>query len=197
MLELMPFVLFAFVASITPGPTNILILSHSIRHGLASALPLVLGGCLGAAAIVLAVGIGVGDALLKHPHLQSGMQWAGIGWLSYLSWQIARSPVEIHTDTGPARQMGFATTAGLQLINPKTWVMAVAVISVFTQPGSAQSKQIAVLSLTFLIVSIPCLTAWALLGRGITGLLHDPRHVRLFNRLLAALLLLSAWASVW
>ncbi|VFS49858.1 Uncharacterised protein [Budvicia aquatica] len=31
--QLIPFILFAFVASITPGPTNVLILSQSARHG--------------------------------------------------------------------------------------------------------------------------------------------------------------------
>lgn len=30
---LLPFLLFAFVASITPGPTNILVLSNSARYG--------------------------------------------------------------------------------------------------------------------------------------------------------------------
>ena len=62
MIELLPFTLFAFVASITPGPTNVLVLSHSVRFGLLGALPIVLGGCAGAALMVLTVGLGVGDA---------------------------------------------------------------------------------------------------------------------------------------
>lgn len=37
MQSLVPFLLFAVVASITPGPTNILVLSNSQRHGLAAA----------------------------------------------------------------------------------------------------------------------------------------------------------------
>ena len=37
---LLPFALFAFVASITPGPTNILVLSNSARYGLRAALPI-------------------------------------------------------------------------------------------------------------------------------------------------------------
>lgn len=42
MQSLVPFLLFAVVASITPGPTNILVLSNSQRHGLAAAWPIVL-----------------------------------------------------------------------------------------------------------------------------------------------------------
>jgi len=39
--SLLPFLLFAFVASITPGPTNILVLSHSSRRGLGATLPII------------------------------------------------------------------------------------------------------------------------------------------------------------
>ena len=60
--NLLPFMLFAFVASITPGPTNILVLSNSARYGLKAALPIILGACVAAAGIVLAV------ALPLDPH---------------------------------------------------------------------------------------------------------------------------------
>jgi len=43
----LPFMLFAFVASITPGPTNILILASSQRFGVKATLPAVAGGLSG------------------------------------------------------------------------------------------------------------------------------------------------------
>ena len=89
---LLPFLLFAFVASITPGPTNILVLSNSARYGFRAALPIVLGACMGAAGIVLLVGSGVGQSLAQMPRVQATMQWAGVAWLSYLSWQIFSAP---------------------------------------------------------------------------------------------------------
>ena len=52
----LPFTLFAFVASITPGPTNLLILAQSSRRGWQHALPAVFGASLAAAMIVLVVG---------------------------------------------------------------------------------------------------------------------------------------------
>ncbi|MCD7082416.1 LysE family translocator, partial [Pseudomonas sp. MAFF 311095] len=64
---MLPFMLFAFVASITPGPTNILVLSNSARYGFKAALPIILGACLGAAGIVLLVGSGVGHSLAHLP----------------------------------------------------------------------------------------------------------------------------------
>ncbi|PTT65717.1 lysine transporter LysE, partial [Pseudomonas sp. HMWF007] len=65
MASLLPFLLFAFVASITPGPTNILVLSHSSRRGLSATLPIIFGACAAAALIVLVVGLGAGETLSR------------------------------------------------------------------------------------------------------------------------------------
>ena len=48
---MLAFMLFAFVASITPGPTNFLVLSNSASHGLRAALPIILGAGAGAGAM--------------------------------------------------------------------------------------------------------------------------------------------------
>lgn len=83
--QLLPFALFAFVASITPGPTNILVLSHSSRFGLATTLPIILGACAAAALLVLLVGTGLGDVLARHATLQTLLSWAGIARPSTLN----------------------------------------------------------------------------------------------------------------
>ena len=64
---LLPFLLFAFVASITPGPTYILVLSNSARHGLSAAIPIIFGACASAATLVLLVGAGVGSSICAWP----------------------------------------------------------------------------------------------------------------------------------
>jgi threonine/homoserine/homoserine lactone efflux protein len=53
------------------------------------------------------------------------------------------------------------------------------------------------LSLMFFVVSLPCLGMWAVLGAGSTRLLGSARAMQRFNRLMAILLLVSAWMSVW
>ncbi|NKQ11409.1 LysE family translocator [Pseudomonas sp. SST3] len=197
MIELLPFALFAFVASITPGPTNVLVLNHSVRFGFRGALPIVLGGCAGAALMVLTVGVGVGDAVAAHAMLQTLMKGLGIIWLSHLAWQIYWTPEPEHRNgqaAGP--RLGFLASAGLQLINPKAWMMAVAVISVFTRPGTERWHDVAQLSLMFFCISLPCLAAWALLGRGAAAFLTPRARRIMFNRSLAAMLLLSALASL-
>ncbi|MDD0967806.1 MULTISPECIES: LysE family translocator [Pseudomonas] len=194
--SLLPFLLFSFVASITPGPTNILVMSHSSRRGLTATVPIIFGACVSAALVVLVVGLGVGETLLRYPRVQQAMAWAGVLWLSWLAWQIFRStPPSLESSTSNDDGFNVFGAAGLQLINPKVWMMAVAVVSVFAG-GSEDSARMALLSLAFLLVSLPCMTAWALLGVGSARFFGSPRAFRRMNAGLAFLLLLSALLTV-
>ena len=196
MLSLLPFLLFAFVASITPGPTNILVLSHSARRGLGATLPLILGACVSAALVVLVVGLGLGETLLRFPRVQQAMTWAGVLWLSWLAWQIFRSPPpSLEAGDAPDRGLSVLADAGLQVINPKVWMMAVAVASVFAGDGE-QTARLLLLSALFLMVCLPCMTVWALLGVGSARVLGSPVAFKRMNHGLALLLLLSAWLGL-
>lgn len=190
---LLPFVLFAFVASITPGPTNILVLSNSARFGLKAAVPIILGACGGAAALVLLVGSGLGETLGRMPRVQVLMQWVGVAWLSYLAWQIYRAPAPAVDSHSAAPRLGLWGAAALQVVNPKTWMMALAVISVFAGAG----HPVGVLALVFFLISLPCLGTWAVLGVGSARLLRSPQGLLRLNRGLAVVLLVSTWLSLW
>ncbi len=195
MSQLLPFMLFTFVASITPGPTNILVLSNSSRFGLGAAVPIILGACSAAALIVLLVGLGAGEWLLRHPQLQQLMSWLGLAWLLYLAWQIARSPVEPVEAAAAPRRLGALGAAGLQLVNPKVWMMALAVVGVFSG-AAADAGRYAIHALLFFLIALPCLAAWALLGAGAAKLLHSAAHLRRFNYAMALLLVVSALLSL-
>ncbi|WPN96072.1 LysE family translocator [Pseudomonas sp. MUP55] len=192
----MPFMLFAFVASITPGPTNVLVLSNSARYGFKAALPIIFGACAGAAGIVLLVGSGIGQSLTHLPKVQSAMQWAGVAWLSYLAWQIFSAPPQAVGPQTTHKRLGLTGAASLQLINPKTWMMAVAVVSVFAGNGPDRQGQVLSLSLVFFVISLPCLAAWAVLGAGSSRLLRSATAMQRFNQCMALLLLGSTWLSL-
>ena len=195
MQSLLPFLLFAFVATITPGPTNILALSHGARFGVRATLPLVLGACLAAALIVLLVGLGLGEALLRYPRVQLAMSWLGALWLSWLAWQLWRSAAAPLNATD-ARELGPLGAAALQLVNPKVWMMAVAVVSVFAAGSADKALRVLQLSLIFLLLAVPSMTAWALLGAGSARLLQSPQRMKRFNQALALLLFASTWMAL-
>jgi threonine/homoserine/homoserine lactone efflux protein len=196
--DLLPFLLFALVASITPGPTNLLVLSNSARFGFTAALPLVLAACASAALLVLLVGLGIGDALSQHPQVQQLMAWAGIAWLSYLAWQIFCSPA-VGLDNARAQtgeRLSMAAAAGLQVVNPKTWMMALAVVGVFAAHAPDKTSRVAQLALLFFLIAVPCLGVWAALGRGVSRFCRSDAGMRRFNQVMAVLLLASAWLSL-
>ena len=194
----LPFVLFAFVASITPGPTNILVLTNSSRHGLLRTLPIMVGGCAGAALMVLIVGTGLGDVLARHRQVQTVMAWVGIVWLTWLAWQIFSAPAEAidpdKTSEGP--RLGLWSAASLQLVNPKTWMMALAVVSVFAGTDADRMLRVMWLSLVFFLVAIPCMTAWAYLGVSAAKFCRSAQSMKRFNQVMAVLLLVSAWLTL-
>lgn len=197
MQSLLPFLLFAFVATITPGPTNILVLSHGARFGLRATLPLVLGACLAAALIVLLVGLGLGEALLRYPRVQQAMSWLGALWLSGLAWQLWRSAAEpLNTEAGSQRELGPLGAALLQLVNPKVWMMAVAVVSVFAAGSADKATRVLQLSLIFLAMALAGMSAWAVLGAGSARLLQSPQRMQRFNQSLALLLFASTWLAL-
>ncbi|EJN33942.1 MULTISPECIES: LysE family translocator [unclassified Pseudomonas] len=189
--SLLPFILFALVASISPGPTNLLILAHGARRGLRASVAPILAGCGAAAAVVLLVGLGLGELLMRHPLAQQLMSWAGVLWLSWLAWRILRSagqPLDVSAD----KPFSAFSAASLQVVNPKVWMMAVAVIGVFAAPMLPVWQ----LALVFLLIALPCMTAWALLGVGSARWLQAPERLLWFNRGLAGMLLVSAWAAL-
>lgn len=193
----LPFLLFAFVASITPGPTNILVLSNSARYGFTATFPIILGACASASSLVWLVGTGAGSSLSTLPAVQNALQWIGVMWLSYLAWQIFSAPAHALATHETTARLGLWGAASLQLINPKTWMMALAVVSVFAGADEHRLAHVAYLSLAFFLISLPCLGVWALLGAGSTRWLRSPQAMQRFNRWMAVLLLMSAWSSIW
>lgn len=188
----LPFILFASVASITPGPTNLLILGSAARFGLAIALSIAIGASLSASLMLLVVGLGLGELLAHAPLLQTAMSWAGAAWISWLACKLMRrDAADLHQRSVDQRQ-GFVQGAGLQLINPKTWLMTLSVTAIFLD-GQASFGAVASYATLFLLVSTPCLLAWGLLGIGSARLLQRPARLRLFNRCMALLLLTSVW----
>ncbi|MFR0673260.1 LysE family translocator [Enterobacterales bacterium AW_CKDN230030176-1A_HGKHYDSX7] len=191
------FLLFALVASISPGPSNVLILAEGARVGTRRTLPLVLAACVSAAAVVLVVGLGLGTVLARYPLVEQAMAWFGVLWLSLMAWQMLRAAGQpLQADAAPRH--GLMSLAALQVINPKVWMMAMAVIGVFALPsGQDPAITVAWLAAAFLLVAVPCMTLWAALGAASASWLHSPQALKRLHQALALLLLASAWSALW
>lgn len=194
-MNLMPFLLFAFVASITPGPTNILVLTNSQHFGVRATMPALLSACVAASAIVLISGAGAGEMLRQYPLVRQVMSWAGVLWLSWMSWQLFCAPAaNVSRDTHT--RFTARAAALLQVINPKTWMMALAVVSLFAPAGEGALRDIALMALWFLLISVACLLCWAWLGQAVNKVFRTVAAMVRFQRLMALCLFISAWAGM-
>jgi threonine/homoserine/homoserine lactone efflux protein len=193
--SLIPFLLFAFVASITPGPTNILVLTNSQHFGVKNTVPAILGACTAASAIVLVSGAGAGEVLRQYPLIRQIMSWAGVLWLSWMSWQLFSAPAANLSSKKPTRFTARAA-ALLQIVNPKTWVMALAVVSLFAPASEHALRDIALMALWFLAISVGCLMCWAWMGKAVNRLFRTTVAMVRFQRLMALCLFVSAWAGM-
>ena len=191
------FCIFAFVASITPGPTNLLILSISHQHGVSKAMPIVLGASLGATLLVLLIGLGIGLNIQQYPLLKLSLSLLGGIWLTFVAWKIYKSKPNIKIDSEPKYQrVGFMQGFFLQLINPKSWLMGVALITVYLANSTNYDHALFLLSAIFMIIAIPSLTVWAFLGKALTVMFSSHRKIVIFNRILAIGLLISVWYPI-
>lgn len=134
------------------------------------------------------------------PGVQPTLNAVGILWMTWLAWQLFSSPLDDLNPKPDTPRLRLWGAASLQLINPKTWMMALAVASVFVDAGSTQrANEVTRLALVFLLIVLPCLGCWALLGSGARRMSKSPVVLRRVNQGLGLvlLLLISAWASLW
>lgn len=180
---------FALAASISPGPVNIVALGAGARHGLRPAMRHVTGATLGFILLLVLIGLGLHEVLRHWPSLAVALHWAGVLFLLYMAWKLARDDGALGEgrDThAPSLLRG----AAMQWLNPKAWLACVAGIGAFV--GQGETALLGQFSLIYLVICYLSLGCWALAGSLIRSYLDNPRRLRLFNRSLAALLVLSA-----
>lgn len=192
----MPFALFAFFAVITPGPTNLLALTQGQHAGWRSVWPFALASAVAAASIVLLTVLGLTTWLLDTAWLRALLAWGGTLWLSWLAISLARAPVDWRIDS-QHKLISWPTGLALQVVNTKTWLMAMTISSLFADPAQPAWPQAVHLAGIFFALVIPAIFCWAWLGEGASRWLHRPSQRRWMNRLLALALLVTVWSALW
>ena len=194
--QLLAFLLFAVVAAVTPGPSNIILTSTGAAVGVIRGLPCLFGASLGMGSIVFAAGAGLGSLVLGNTVLLTAVKWGGIAFLLWLSWQIATSRHEDAAHGAPV--VGFWRAAALQWANPKAWVVSVSAAGTFLQPGAASAlAQSAAFGFLFILAALPSGLLWLAFGSSVQRWLRTDRTWTTFNRAMAALLAASIVLFIW
>ncbi|MEG5267182.1 LysE family translocator [Pseudomonas sp. JDS28PS106] len=189
---LLAFALFAFVTSVTPGPNNMMLLASGVNFGFSRTIPHMLGICIGFFLLVLGVGLGLGSAFTAWPVLYTILRYAGAAYLLYLAWKIATSGPASDSKGQQGEPQSFLGAALFQWVNPKAWIMAIGAISTYT-PMQGYFTNVIVISAVFALINLPSVGIWAGFGSLLRNVLRDPLGLRVFNGVMAVLLVASLY----
>ena len=185
-----PVTLFAAASLSSPGPNNVMVTASGVNFGFRRTIPHMLGIAIGFAVMNLAVGLGLGRVFETYPEIHLVLKYISIAYLVYLAWKIANAG---HAKEGGARSKPFTflQAAAFQWVNPKAWAVAVGAVATFTTVGGDLLAEVVVMSLIFLLWTIPSASTWAFFGTVIGHFLYTPGRLKVFNWFMAGLLLLS------
>jgi threonine/homoserine/homoserine lactone efflux protein len=190
-----PDLFLAFVLAITvlmlmPGPNVALIVANNIAFGARYGLLTVAGT---SSAMIVQLGIvalGMTEALLAAASWFGWIRWLGVIYLVWLGIKEWRAPPVDLTRTKPEPKSAkeiYGRGLLVSLSNPKTLLFYGAFFPQFVQPERDIGLQVAVLSVTFLALSILIDGTWAMTAGQMRWLLA-PRG-RLRSRLSGVLLM--------
>lgn len=176
------FFVFALVAAITPGPSNVLLTATGMQAGLLRGLPCLFGVSAGMGAMMFLAAYGFGAWVLQHPQAIQVVRWLGAAVLLWLAWKIASAPVGMSNAETP-RATGFFSAALLQWVNPKAWLVSAGAVATYL-PGDDDGPALlraAVFAVVFVSAALPSGFAWLAFGAAAQRFLRDPRRQRGFN----------------
>ncbi len=190
------FVLFAIVAAITPGPSNVILTSTGASIGVLRGLPCLFGVTIGMGLMMFVVAFGLGTVILDNPIVLTGVKWCGAAFLCWLAWKIATA--------GPAsaaaggKPIGFVGAAAFQWINPKSWLVCASAAGTYLHAGTTSAlAQAALFGMLFVLAALPSCSAWLALGATMQRFLRSPRASRAFNLAMGTLLAASVALFIW
>lgn len=181
--QIIGFAVFALVAAVTPGPSNIILASTGANVGIPRGLPCLLGVSLGMGIMMFTVAFGLGSIVLESDLLLHLLKWCGVALLLWLSWKIVSSGRgDLTTSTRPARIAGLWQGAAFQWVNPKSWLVCASAVGTYLHAGNASAfTQSLLFGLIFILVSLPSCGVWLIFGASLQRLLRSDRSQRIFN----------------
>jgi threonine/homoserine/homoserine lactone efflux protein len=189
---LLALALFCVVTLFTPGPNNLMLMTSGLNFGFRRGMPHLWGVTLGFTAMVLIVGAGLGAIFAKWPMLYTVLKYAGAAYLLYLAWQIAISPPPTPDGDAAGKPISFLQAVAFQWVNPKAWVMAVGAITTYAAVA-AFPVNVVIIAALFCVLGAASSGTWLGFGAALQRVLKDPRAVRVFNIVMALLLVASLY----
>ncbi len=184
-------VLFALIATGSPGGATTLATASGARFGYRRSVPLIAGIACALASLMAVSGTSLATTFKAIPSLELTVKAIGSIYLLWLAAKIGFAGPPAKTGFDRERPTKFLGGALLLVVNPKAWAMAVGVASSFSDLVSEPLVLGGLLALIFAVSACVSLTIWAMVGGIVSRALNEIWHWHLFNGVMAGLLIAS------
>ena len=196
--ELTALLMFCTAMSFSPGPNTTLSTALAANGGLRRALRFCLAVPTGWTLLMLATGLGLGALITGVPALRWAVKTGGAGYMLWLAWRLARTGQLTQVDNARLN-VTFWQGVGLQFLNIKAWMLALTltagwVVNAAGQPATNPGERLIIISAVMVVFAFSSNFTYALVGSLLRQWLAHGSRLLWFNRILAAVLVLTtAW----
>ena len=195
--EFATLLMLATAMSFTPGPNTTLSTALAANAGLRPALRFCLAVPTGWSLLMLVSGLGLGAAVLAVPMLRWVVKALGVGYMLWLAWKISQVHTLATTD-GAQLRVGFWQGVGLQFINIKAWMLALAltggwVTSSGGLPAENPGERLAIVLAVMAVYAFVSNFTYAMAGSLLRDWLSRGRRLAWFNRAMGVVLVVTAF----
>jgi len=190
-MDITSFLIYCLIATFTPGPTNIVILSTAHNFGAKKAMNYTYGATAGFGLLLAASAMLNTMLITVLPHLIIVMQIVGSGYMFYLAYLICKmDPSNPAVNQTATFRSGFL----MQFMNPKVVLFALTVIPTFIMPSYSSSPAITISILAITVIGFSAFLTWVLFGTIFKTFLQ--KHNKTVNALMALSLAYAA-VMIW
>jgi threonine/homoserine/homoserine lactone efflux protein len=194
--EFMALLTLATAMSFTPGPNTTLSAALAVNFGLRRALVFVAAVPVGWTLLMLCCGLGVGAILLAVPAARGLVKATGMAYLLWLAWKLSRAD---RLGSADERQLdvGFWQGVGLQFLNIKAWMLALALAGGWVSSAAGQlapnpGQRLLIVCAVMVVFAWSSNFSYALMGSVLRPWLAQGKRLLWFNRTMAGVLLVTA-----
>lgn len=194
--EITALLLFCTAMSFSPGPNTTLSTALAANGGLRPALRFCVAVPAGWTLLMIASGLGLGALVLGLPPLRWAVKTAGVAYMLWLAWKLARAGELAQVEDSRLR-VTFWQGVGLQFLNIKAWMLALTltagwVVNAGGQPAANPGERLAIIVAIMAVFAFTSNFTYALVGSLLRSWLAQGRRLLWFNRVLALVLLGTA-----
>ncbi len=197
--EFAALLVLATAMSFTPGPNTTLSTAIAANHGLRQALPFACAVAAGWGVLLNLCAWGLGALVLAVPLLGWAIKAVGVAYLLWLAFRIARSSSLGEADASRL-DIGFWQGAALQFVNIKAWMLALAIVSGWVAGHANWGQRLLIVLPVMMFYAFTSNVSYAFAGSLLRNWLAGPagtgRRLRVFNRSMAAVLVVTAFWMV-